>query len=156
MSLPNLPASITVNVNGVPCTILGKPNKAQTRVWYSGSVTIAEKVADPTPVLKAITTGYNGEALKAGEVHVSAPRLYGKTSPKAGQTIPGTGGNPTVTHSTVIELSEPAGATHAFTLMVTVTYIEKKGFVVSAKAIPQVEREATLVVKGLSFTAQAA
>lgn len=158
MTLPILPASITVDVNGTPCTILGRPNKAQTRVWYSGSIVIAEKVDDPTPILTALTTSYAGETLKKGEVHPSQPRMYAATSPNAGKVIPGTGGNMTVTHSTVLELSEvgKADTTHRFTLMVTVTYVAKKGFVVSVKAIPQAEREATLVVEGLSFTTKAA
>lgn len=155
MSLPKLPSTLTVLVNGAECTITGKPNKAGTRIWYSGSALIEELVSDASAILSGIVVAFDGEVLKAGEVHTSAPRLYGRDHAKAGQAMPNTGGNLTVTHSQTLVLVDGKDS-YPFTLMVTVTYVEGKGFRVSAKAIPQAEREATMSVSGLSFAGAAA
>ncbi len=157
MSLPKLPSTLTVLVNGAECQIAGKPNNAKTRIWYSGSTLVEELVANAADLLAKIAVSFNGTVLKAGDVHTSAPRLYGRDHAKAGQAMPNTGGNLTVTHSLVISLvDETTGEKIPFTLMVTVTYVADKGFRVTAKAIPQAEREPTMVVSGLSFAGASA
>lgn len=159
--LPLLPSSLTVMVNGSECIIAGKPNKAGTRVWYDGSTVIKETVTEEVAisVLQALNVSYEGTTLKAGEVHKSEPRLYKAGSPKAGQVIPNTGGNWTVTHTCPVALNEiRTGEEFSFTLMVTVTYKAEKGFIVSIKAIPKAEaRERTnTLVTSLSFAGASA
>lgn len=145
MSLPNnMPATLTVTVNGTDCTIVGKVAKSGN-VYYKGSVTIPELVDDPTPVLAAVTAAFEGKPLNAGQVHVSEPQKYRAGHEKAGQVRPGTGGRQTVTHSKSVIVNG-----HRFTLMVTVTY-DEKGFVLSAKAIPPADP--TLTAVGLTFAA---
>lgn len=146
-----LPTSITVVVNGTPCSAPGKLNKAGTGTWYKGSVVVPELVEDPRPALAAVTASFEGEPLKAGEVHVSAPRLYSRDHAKAGQAIPGTGGNHSVTHSTSVDLGGIR-----YTLMATVTYIDGKGFATTVKAIRQGTSSAPLAAEGLTFAAAAA
>lgn len=156
MALPLLPSTLTVVVNGADCIIAGKPNKENTRVWYEGSTVIAETVSEDEAVaiLGDLSVTYAGEALKAGQVHKSEPRLYKAGHPKAGQVMPNTGGNWTVTHTCPVFLNDIADQTeHGFTLMATVTYKDGKGFIVSIKAIPKPaprERQNTLVTT-LSF-----
>lgn len=151
-TLPTLSATISVTVNGANCTISGRPNKAKTRIWYSGSKVVDQRTASPDKALAKINVAYNDDVLKAGEPHVSAPQVFRAGHAKAGQSKPNTGGNWTVTHSAVIDLADSTGASHRFTLMVTVTYVAEKGFVVSAKAIPQAEREPSMSTdEGLSF-----
>lgn len=152
MSLPNLPATIDITVNGAAQTITGKPNKENTRMWYSGSRVIDQRTSSPEKALGKVTAAFAGEVLKAGEVHQSAAQVYRAGHPKAGQVRPNTGGNWTVTHSGSIELQDAkSGDVHRFTLMVTVTYVDSKGFVVSCKAIPQAVRAATIVGDEPSF-----
>lgn len=145
MSLPTLPATIAVEVNGVPQSITGKPNKEGTRIWYSGARVVDQRTTDPAAALKNVSVSYGGEVLKRSDPHVSAPQVFRSGHPKAGQAKPNTGGNWTTTSSGVIDLAEPTGTVHRFTLMVTVTYVVDRGFVVSAKAIPQAVREPSLV-----------
>jgi hypothetical protein len=143
MSLPTLPSTLTVEISGQPLELVGKPNKEGTRIWFEASGLVPEQVADPTAALSAISVTFDGVALNAGEVHTSAPRKYSKTHAKAGQDIPGTGGNLTVTHSLSVELNDRDGKGYGFTLMVTVTYVD-------GKAIPQAESK-TVVLTGISF-----
>lgn len=141
-----LPKTLSVIVNGSPLELQGKPSK-KGNTWYSASGLVPEITSDPEAALGAVSASFNGEALKAGEVHTSAPRLYSAGHPKAGQKVPGTGGNLTVTHSTQVELDG-----QPFTLMVTVTYITDKGFRISAKAMPR-PASTTTIIEGISFSA---
>lgn len=147
-----LPPSITVEVNGTPCTALGKLNKAKTGTWFTGSVLVPELVDDPRPVLAAVSVSFEGKTLKAGEVHESAPRLYQAGHAQAGKRVPGTGGNQTVTHSASTVLGDVR-----YTLTVTVTYVADKGFRTTVKAIRQgASNSAPLQAEGLSFAKVAA
>lgn len=158
----SLPATITVSVNGVLCTAAGKPNQAGTGVWFKGSTMVpevleADGVTDFAAVdaaLGSITVSQDGSALKAGEVHTSAPRLYSRTHAKSGQAIPGSGGKRSVTHSKALLLGSGSEAVR-YTLMVTVTYIEHEGFATTVKATRQAVGM-PLDAPGLSFLKVAA
>lgn len=63
--------------------------------------------------------------LNAGEVHVSEPRKYKKGHQKAGQPIPGTGGNITATWSGLVVVARSTGEATRFTAMAIVTYNEE-------------------------------
>lgn len=153
MSLPKLPSSITVQVNGSPLALAGKPNKEGSRIWFEESGLVPELIDDAELVraaLESTSVSFEGSALNAGEVHVSEPRKYSAKHEKAGQVVPNTGGNQTVTHSLSIVLNDADGGEHRYTLMVTVTYVAAKGFRINAKAIAN---KATKVLTGVSFAA---
>lgn len=154
-TLPTLPESITVEISGQPLVIEGKPNKEGSRIWYEEKGLVPELVAPDAvvPALAAIAVTYEGNALNAGEVHVSAPSKYRKGHEKQGQVVPNTGGNQTVTHSSSITLTDEGGKEFGYTLMVTVTYLDGKGFKINAKALSQTQ--STKVISGLSFAAVA-
>lgn len=157
MALPTLPSTLTVLLSGQPLEVFGKPNKDQTRIWFEHSGLVPEEMladdgtTDFESVVKsltAITVSYSGSPLTVGEVHVSEPSKYRKGHAKAGQIVPGTGGNWTVTHSASIELKDSDGKSHGYTLMVTVTYLEGKGFKVYAKALGQ---NTAKILDGITF-----
>jgi hypothetical protein len=150
-TLPTLPSSLSVTVNGGPLELEGKPNKAGTGIWYEATGVVPqqfESAAEVEAALGKVVVSYDNAELKVGEVHVSQPRLYGKGHEKAGQTIPGTGGNLTVTHSASIQLADRDGGSHGYTLMVSVTYLDGKGVRITAKAIRQTTAK---VIAGISF-----
>lgn len=118
-------------------------NKAKTRYWYNAfTPLVALPGDDPMTALAALPTISVAKVeLKAGVPHISQPGKNGRG-----------GGNPTVTHSGSIEVEG-----HKFTVMVTVTFVDKgekgKGYRISAKAMNQVAREAKTVGSFAGFVA---
>lgn len=150
-TLPQLPSILSVTVNGGPLELEGKPNKAGTGIWYEASGVVPQEFESAEAVTDALgktVVVYDGDELTAGEVHVSSPALYRKGHEKAGQVVPNTGGNLTVTHSASVQLSDATGTSHGYTLMVTTTYIEGKGVRINAKALRQ---QTAKVIAGISF-----
>lgn len=145
--LPVLPDSLTVEVNGAPQVIAAKPNKEGSRIWYNGRKVVAQMTTDPATALGKVSVRFNGVDLVSKEgVHVSEPQKYAAGHAKAGQNKPNTGGNWTVTHSAVIDLVDKrTDQVLRYTLIITVTYVENTGFVISAKAIPPGRRGDPLV-----------
>jgi hypothetical protein len=137
MSLPILPETLEIVVNGKPNILTGKPNKDQTRIYFSGKRVVAQQTTAPDKALAKVTVSYNGEALRrSGDVHITEPQKYRAGHPKAGQNKPNTGGNWSVTHTAQIVLNDlRTGTPHRFTLNVTVTYVVGEGFVVNGSAL---------------------
>lgn len=165
-SLPKLPTALFVEVNGFELELVGKPNKAETGIWFEGDGIVPETFEldgdgeprpaadiekDITAALSSVTVVFDGTTLNAGEVHISEPRKYGKNHAKAGQVIPSTGGNWTVTHSAVVVITDADEDVHRYTLMVTATYLANKGISVYRKALRTPQGKAREVISGLSF-----
>lgn len=96
-NMPSVPTAIAFQVNGsfeVQAPAVAVKDKPGA-FWYTSKHKVEITSGKPaTEILAGSLVQYQGESLKRGEVHTS------KVNPERG-----TGGNPTVTHSGVVELA---------------------------------------------------
>lgn len=143
------PNSITVVLNtgseSGEITVDGKPSKAGN-MYYNGAAVGLVLDGPITEALANTSASYNGETLKAGEVHRTEPSVFGKNHRRAGEAVPGTGGQWTITHSATIVLGG-----ERYTLLVTL--IEKpEGIKVRVSAMKQPGSRAPQArISGLTF-----
>lgn len=124
----SVPENIVVLVNGGPVVADRKVSSTGRPVYKANGKAPVTSEDSHKDILGRASVTFNGQdILPAGRgAYVSEPRLYkatkkdGSANPKAGQTIPNTGGNWTVLHSNMVEIGGLP-----FQLQVRVTLVTK-------------------------------
>ncbi len=145
-----LPDSITVNINTADqagSVVVKRLTAKSGNPYFTGIVNGLDLAGDLATALGATSASFDGVELRKGEVHITEPSVYSKSNRKAGQVIPGTGGQLTISHSASITV-----AGEKFTLVVTL--IEKpNGIRLRVNTLKQRGGVNTATVQGLSFKA---
>lgn len=146
--LRNIPSTITIGLTvgdvAASMEIDGKPAKQSGNPYFSGGINGVVLPGETIEAqLESTGASYDGVELRKGEVHLTQPSVYGKEHAKAGQVIPNTGNQLSISHSGSVLVGG-----EKFTLVVT--FIEKPdGVRLKASAMLQRTSQPTARLSGL-------